>query len=62
MFFDQVQKLCAEKGISVTKLAEELGLSSSTTNGWKNGAEPRPVKVQQLHFNGGGGPYPSKVQ
>lgn len=45
MFFDQVQKLCAEKGISVTKLAEELGLSSSTTNGWKNGAEPRTATL-----------------
>jgi len=48
MFFDQVQKLCAERGISVTKLAEELDLSTSTTNGWRNGAVPRPATLKKV--------------
>lgn len=35
-FHDRVNALCAERGISITKLASELGFSSSTPNNWRD--------------------------
>ena len=35
-FHDRVNALCSENGISITKLALELGLSSSTPNNWRS--------------------------
>ena len=35
MFFDTFQKLCAEKGVSVSAAAAEIGLSNSTPTKWR---------------------------
>lgn len=35
--YDIVEKLLAERGITATKLARELGLSQSTFSAWKRG-------------------------
>lgn len=48
MFYNKVIKLCAKKGISITKLTNLLGLSSSVITGWKNGAEPRMSTVKSI--------------
>jgi len=48
MFFDKVELLCANKGISITKLTHLLGLSSSVITGWKNGAKPRMSTVKMI--------------
>jgi len=40
MFWDNLCKLCREKGISPTKLGEIIGSSGAAASGWKNGAVP----------------------
>jgi len=48
MFYKQVLALCKERGISPTKLATDLGLSTSTPNGWKNGSVPQPSTLKKI--------------
>lgn len=38
-FIEKIDLLCNEKGISVTRLAADLGLSSSTPNNWRSWEE-----------------------
>jgi len=40
-FFTLLENLCKERGISVTKLAEDIGKEASTATGWRRGAVPR---------------------
>lgn len=40
MFFEQLKKLCAEKGTSPSAVAVEIGKSKSAVTRWKNGQEP----------------------
>lgn len=48
-FYEKVQALCAEKGVSVTKLATSLGFSSSTPNNWqKMNGLPRSSTVKAV--------------
>jgi transcriptional regulator with XRE-family HTH domain len=47
-FFRNIQRLCALKGISVTALGQELGLSNSTTSGWRSGSLPRGKTIKML--------------
>ena len=41
VFYQRVAKLCEERGISITKLADEIGKGSATASGWKKGSVPR---------------------
>ena len=47
-FFNNIQRLCNEKGISVTALGQELGLSNATTAGWRRGSQPRGKTLKML--------------
>lgn len=40
MFFEQVKKACEMRGISVTALTIQLGISKSNVTNWKNGTMP----------------------
>lgn len=40
MFFEQLEKLCAEAGISPTAATLKLGYSKGTMSNWKKGATP----------------------
>lgn len=40
-FFDRVSLLCNDKGISITRLASDIGLSSSTPNNWRTWPEDK---------------------
>ena len=40
-FYERIELLCAEKGISADRLCKELGLSNATATKWRKGAEPR---------------------
>ena len=40
MFFDILQNRCTEKGIKVTPLLLNLGLSKGNISKWKNGTLP----------------------
>lgn len=47
-FFNNIQRLCNEKGISVTALGQELGLSNATAAGWRKGSQPRGKTLKML--------------
>jgi transcriptional regulator with XRE-family HTH domain len=53
MFFKQVEKLCQNKGISITKLISDIGLSCSNATYWKNGSIPRANTLKKIsdYFN-----------
>lgn len=35
MLYDNVARLCKEKGVSIAKLERECGLGNATVQGWK---------------------------
>lgn len=41
MFYERLQALCKKKGISITKMLNELGLSTGSTGNWKKGQLPK---------------------
>lgn len=47
-FFENIKKLCAVNGISVTTLAIDLGLSRSTSSGWRKGSQPRGKTLKMI--------------
>lgn len=48
VFFDKLQLLCAEKGIRITPLLQELGLSSGAISRWKAGTLPNGETLLKL--------------
>jgi len=49
MFYDQLQQLCKEKGISMTKLVTDIGMSKSAVTYWKNtDTTPKAEIVQKI--------------
>ena len=53
MFYERLKLLCAEKGIKLTNLIQELGMSSGNMNKWKNGVIPKGNTLSKLadYFN-----------
>lgn len=47
MLFDNIKKICDEKGISVWKLEKALGFSNRSISKW-NESEPGVRKVQKV--------------
>ena len=47
MLFDNVKRICDEKGISVWRLEKELGFSNRSVSKW-NESEPGIRKVQKV--------------
>lgn len=47
-FYETVIALCKEKGISVTALVIELGISKSAPANWKNGSTPRAATIKKI--------------
>ena len=41
MFYDRLQAVCKEKGITVTKMLNDLSLSTGSTGNWKKGQLPK---------------------
>lgn len=53
MFFERIKALCDERGIKITNLLSELGMSPGNLTRWKNGTVPDGntlVKLAQ-YFN-----------
>ena len=49
MFYDQLQQLCKEKGISMTKLVTDIGMSKSAVTYWrKTDTTPKAEIVQKI--------------
>lgn len=40
MFYDEIQRVCAEKGIKPTTVLKACGLSSGNMSKWKGGTSP----------------------
>ena len=47
MIFENVSKLCKEKGISIAKLEKESGLGNATIRGWVS-SSPRVENLQAV--------------
>ena len=41
MFYDRLQAVCKEKGVTVTKMLNDLSLSTGSTGNWKKGQLPK---------------------
>ena len=48
LFYQRVERLCIEQGISVNALAIKLGLSASTATGWREGSVPRIGTLKKI--------------
>lgn len=48
MFWENLNALCAEKGISVARLCAELRLSNSISTKWKRGALPSNATLKKI--------------
>jgi transcriptional regulator with XRE-family HTH domain len=48
MFYERLKKLCFESGVSLSKMAVDLKMSTNTVTGWKRGASPRPAQVKKI--------------
>jgi transcriptional regulator with XRE-family HTH domain len=40
VFYAQLEKLCKEKGIGMTVLVSEMGMSKGNLSNWRNGGYP----------------------
>lgn len=47
-FIKTLSILCGEKGVSISKAVESIGLSRSSVTTWKNGSKPTPATLQKL--------------
>jgi transcriptional regulator with XRE-family HTH domain len=47
-FYKSYVKLCAEKGVAPSAVAEKIGLSRTSPHGWKNGKMPSDVNLQKI--------------
>lgn len=47
-FYNRYIKLCAEFRKAPSAIAEEVGLSRTSPNGWKKGKQPSQVNLQKL--------------
>lgn len=48
MFYDCFNRLCARKGVSTSRAAEDIHLSRSTVSKWKTGSVPSGATLQKL--------------
>ena len=46
-FYKNYVELCAKKKKSLSAVAEEIGLSRTSPNGWKKGKQPSDVNIQR---------------
>jgi transcriptional regulator with XRE-family HTH domain len=48
IFYSNYVRLCAKKQKSPSAVAEEIGLSRTSPNGWKKGKQPSDVTLEKL--------------
>lgn len=48
MFFDILQSVCDEKGVSVSALLDSVGMSRGNINRWRAGLSPKPATIIKL--------------
>ena len=47
-FYNIYISLCANKKVSPSRVAEEIGLTRTTANGWKKGKKPSDVSLRKI--------------
>lgn len=48
LFFENLKKICAQRGTTPSAVAKEIGLSSAAPTYWKRGAIPKSDTVQKI--------------
>ena len=53
MFYDIVNNLCKERKTTITRMAEEIGLSNAAPTSWRKGSTPKLSTVKKIseYFN-----------
>ena len=47
MIYENISKLCQNRGISIAKLEREMGFGNATIRGWKN-SSPTVEKIKEV--------------
>lgn len=48
MFYEIVNNLCKERKITITRMAEEIGLSNAAPTSWRKGAVPKLTTLEKI--------------
>ena len=48
MFYDIVNALCKERKTTITRMAEEIGLSNAAPTSWRKGAVPKLGTLRKI--------------
>lgn len=48
MFYERLKQLCKDRGTSVTRMCQDLGLSSANMSHWKAGRMPSYTSLKQI--------------
>ena len=48
MFYDIVNNLCKERRTTITRMAEEIGLSNAAPTSWRKGSTPKLSTVKKI--------------
>lgn len=53
MFYEIVNNLCKEHKTTITRMAEEIGLSNAAPTSWRKGAVPKLTTLEKIskYFN-----------
>lgn len=49
MFYTQFLKLCREKGVSPSNVAEAIGFNRFSAAGWKRGSKPNALTIPAVY-------------
>lgn len=48
MFYDIVNNLCKERKTTITRMAEEIGLSNAAPTSWRKGSVPKLSTLEKI--------------
>ena len=48
MFYETVNKLCKERKTTITRMAEDIGLSNAAPTSWKKGSVPKLGTLEKI--------------
>lgn len=48
MFYEIVNNLCKERKITITRMAEEIGLSNAAPTSWRKGSIPKLTTLEKI--------------
>lgn len=48
MFYERLKEICANKGVKITVLIDDLGMSSGNLSSWKKGNTPRASTIDKI--------------